>query len=153
VTDKAAHRALAAQFFNECWGLLDRKDRLPQDNLQMIHLAHASRLHWQFAGGAREWAIGEWQISRVHALLGQAEAALFHAQAALDLAGNGQCGPFLAASGHEGMARALRVAGRSGEVEGHLRAAATWLNQIEDAEDRAVVAADLAEAGQVLPAG
>jgi len=116
----------------------------------MVHLAHASRLHWQFAGSEREWAIGEWQISRVYAEVGWAEAALVHARAALALAGEAQLGPFLAASSHEGMARALEAVGRKDEAARHRQTALAWLERIEDQEDRAVVLADL-EHGSAQP--
>jgi hypothetical protein len=144
VDEAQGHRALAARFFNEVWQLLDRSQRSAAEDLHMIHLAHASRLHWQFAGGAREWAIGEWQVARVHAVLGQGEAALRHARAALDLAESGALGAFLAGSAHEGMARALRVAGRREEATAHRQAAMDWLARVSDDQDRQVLLADLA---------
>ena len=86
---KDQHRAFAAQFFNEVWALLDRSGRSAEEDVQMIHLAHASRAHWQIAGGPREWAIGEWQIARVYAALGRGEPALFHAELAMEMTAEG----------------------------------------------------------------
>lgn len=141
--DKTAHRTYAAQFFNAVWDLLDRKDRSPADDLQMIHLAHASRAHWQFAGGPREWAIGEWQIARVHAVLGRAEGALTHAKMALTLAETHDLGPFMVACGVESMARALSVAGLPEQAAAQRVRALALCDQIADAEERDIVLLDL----------
>jgi hypothetical protein len=149
----ARHRAFAADFFNAVWRLLDQQSRTAAEDLRMIHLAHASRAHWQEAGGPREWAIGEWQIARVYAELGRSEPAVFHAQAAVDLAGAGQLGPFLAASSLEAMARALRVGGRGAEAEDCRRRALVWMEQVTDEEERGLLTLDLVEAyrDQTLP--
>jgi len=71
--DSPLHRQFAAKFFNDTWELLARPERTPEEDDRMIHLAHASRLHWQFAGKPENIAVGEWQVSRVHAVLGQCE--------------------------------------------------------------------------------
>jgi hypothetical protein len=44
----------------------------------MVHMAHASRFHWDNVGDDQNRAIGEWQVARVYAVLGRAESALFH---------------------------------------------------------------------------
>ncbi len=58
-----------------------------EDDDRMIHAAHASRFHW---GGAPECkpenlARGEWQVSRVYAVVGLAEPALRHTHRCLDI--------------------------------------------------------------------
>ncbi|MEO8240731.1 MAG: hypothetical protein ABI832_00390 [bacterium] len=141
-------RDLAARFFNQVWALLDKADRSTDDDLSMIHLAHASRLHWQLAGGPREWAIGEWQIARVYSVLGRGEPALFHARVALDLTADGALGAFLAGSAEEVMARACRAAGRAADAQRHHAAALALADQVSDAEEREVLMADLAAAPQ-----
>ncbi len=137
-------RYWAATLFNRVWVLLDKAGRTRADDVEMVHLAHASRAHWQAAGGPREWAIGEWQVSRVYCAVGRAEPALFHARLAADLASDGALGAFLAASTQEGLARALRLAGEAGDAAKAEIAARSWLDRIEDGEERAVVEADLA---------
>jgi len=37
------HRRLAAQLFNHVWTLIQTAQRTPEQDLQMIHEAHASR--------------------------------------------------------------------------------------------------------------
>ncbi|MEY4078349.1 MAG: hypothetical protein RIS80_118, partial [Actinomycetota bacterium] len=44
-------KALAATLFNRTWQLIDSDERTEADELEMIHSAHASRLHWQKVGG------------------------------------------------------------------------------------------------------
>jgi hypothetical protein len=84
--DAGVERQLAAGLFNQMWVLLDKLDRSAGDDDQMVHTAHASRYHWSAAGGPVQWARGEWQCSRVYAVLGRAEPALHHARRCLELA-------------------------------------------------------------------
>ena len=75
----------AVQCFNATWDLIDKPDGTHEDNMNMIHTAHASRYHWGQIGTALELSRGEWQISRVYALLSMGESALFHAKETLKL--------------------------------------------------------------------
>jgi hypothetical protein len=43
------NRKMAAGFFNAVWALLDKPGRSREEDLQMVHLAHASCAHWQVA--------------------------------------------------------------------------------------------------------
>ena len=63
------HREMANKCFNEAWDYLDKKDRDANDEQQMLHLAHAARFHQSFVGNDRNFAISDWQISRVYAAL------------------------------------------------------------------------------------
>ena len=102
------HRQLAVDCFNRTWDYLDQPQRSAQEELDMIHCAHASRYHWGFAGGALEWARGEWQLSRVYAVVHHAASAIVHAQACLSLTEDHQLGAFDEAFAHEALARAYR---------------------------------------------
>ena len=64
--ESAVHRRLAVTFFNETWTLLDKTDRSPAEDARMIHMAHASRMHWELIGTPQNVAVGEWQIARVY---------------------------------------------------------------------------------------
>ena len=74
--DLADERRLAVDLFNHTWDLIAVPRRTAAQDDAMIHAAHASRWHWGNAGGPMEWAVGEWQCSRVYAVLGLAEASL-----------------------------------------------------------------------------
>ena len=52
----------------------------------MIHAAHASRYHWGEVGDDVNLARGEWQCSRVYAVLGRGEPALWHARRCVEIA-------------------------------------------------------------------
>lgn len=105
------HKEEAVKCFNATWDLIDKPDRTDEDNVNMIHLAHASRYHWGQIGTALEFSRGEWQISRVYALLGMGESALFHAKEALKLCLDNGIRDFDLAFCYEAMARAYSTLG------------------------------------------
>jgi len=81
--EKLFHQKTAAMCFNRTWDLLVMKNRGQENDLQMLYLAHASAYHWGLIGTPRNRAVGEWQVSRVYADLGQPELALRFAEASL----------------------------------------------------------------------
>ncbi len=83
--DAVTHRQLAVDLFNSVWTLLERTDRSTAEDDDMLHAAHASRHHWGEVGEPVNLARGEWQCSRVYAVLGRAEPALWHARRCLAL--------------------------------------------------------------------
>src|SRR6188472_4201386 len=88
------HRKMAVELFNVVWGLLESENRNCAETDRMIHAAHASRFHWEIAGQPINWGIGEWQVSRVHAVLKQQDSALYHARRYLEIAEDYDLGPF-----------------------------------------------------------
>jgi hypothetical protein len=136
------HRKLAAKFFNETWRFIEKPDRTEDDDAYMIHLAHASRLHWQSAGGARQWSTGEWQISRVYSVLKRAEPALYHARRCLSLTMEHQLSPFQQGCAHEAMARALAITADAWAAR-HLTEAKSFLEKVTDPEDYDILEQDL----------
>ncbi len=142
VTDQ---RLLAAQLFNETWRLLEQEERSRQDDDRMIHAAHASRCHWGQVPGVTpaHLARGEWQVSRVYAVLGRAEPALHHARRVLDLCREYGIGDWDLAFAHEALARAYAVAGDSGQARHHTDQALAAAADIAEDDERAIVLADL----------
>lgn len=137
-------RLLAVDLFNEAWTLLETEDRTPDQDERMVGAAHASRFHWEQAGGPEQLAVGDWQIARVYSVLGRAEPALHHANASLARAQAGDVPTWVLASAHEAMARAAHVAGDGDAAGEHADRARRLATTIEDAEDRQVVLDDLA---------
>ncbi|HZB49313.1 MAG TPA: hypothetical protein VE547_09485, partial [Mycobacteriales bacterium] len=76
--------------------------------------------------------------------LGRAEPALHHARRCADIAAAHDVPAWLVASAHEGLARAHAVAGDRAEARRQRDLAHTALENVEDAEEREVVASDLA---------
>lgn len=143
--DAATHRRLAVDLFGHTWRLLDLVERTPEQVDEVIHTAHASRYHWAQVGTPAQAARGEWQCARVYSTLDRAEPALWHARRCLELVEAGGEGfeDWDPASAHEGMARALLVAGERSDATRHAQLAREALAVVEDEEDRQIVAADL----------
>ena len=138
-------RKLAVDLFNHVWTLLEKPARTRAEDDEMLHAAHASRYHWGVVGEPVNFSRGEWQCSRVYAVLGRAEPALFHAQRSLDLCLEHGIGDFDLAYAYEALARANRVAGNEDELRRNLEAARNAGEGIADAEDRDHFDEDLAE--------
>ncbi|HEX6198303.1 MAG TPA: hypothetical protein VFZ37_20500 [Jiangellaceae bacterium] len=138
-------RRLAAHLFNHVWTLLERSDRTQAEDDEMLHAAHASRHHWGQVGQPVHRARGEWQCSRVYAVLGRSEPALHHARRCLELADANDLGSFDVGCGHEALARAYLVAGDIDASAKHAAEASTAAEEITDEEDRGVLLGDVAE--------
>src|SRR5262249_62203368 len=83
--DAAAHRRLGIDLFNRTWTLMEKGDRMPEDDDEMLDCAHASAYHWLQSGGtAANRARSHWQCSRVHVLVRQPEGALARATRGLE---------------------------------------------------------------------
>jgi DNA-binding transcriptional MerR regulator len=150
VLDADTHRRTAVHLFNHVWRLLEAEERTPEQDDEMIHAAHASRWHWAQTGAsdlAQRLAVGEWQCSRVYAVLGRGEPALFHARRCVAIADAGGLEQWAVASAYEAMARASRVAGDRAAFEQWRARAEEAVAAIEEAEDREVVEGDLATLG------
>jgi DNA-binding transcriptional MerR regulator len=142
--DAQTQKALAASLFNRVWELLEQADRTPSDDDEMVNAAHASRLLWSTIGDAQNFAIGDWQISRVYAVLGRSEPAVFHARRCLEHATLVEGQPWLLASAYEGLARAYAVAGDRAAASEWKAKAEARLREVEDADDREIVERDIA---------
>ena len=137
-------RRLAASFFNETWRLLNMTDRSHDQDAQMIHCAHASRMHWEFVGSPRNRAVGEWQIARVYSVLGLSQSALYHARLCLAITEGAGFTGFLMGCAHGGMARALALTDKQTAAV-HYNKAMEILPSIDDLEDAEILRSDLAE--------
>ena len=144
--DPTTRRKLAAELFNHTWTLLEKPDRTLEQDDEMIHSAHASRYHWGEIEGREpvHLARGEWQCSRVYAVLGRAEPALWHARRCLAINEANDTADWDLASAYEAMARAYLTAGDTAQVAMWKARATAALDGIADADDREVVEGDLA---------
>jgi hypothetical protein len=142
--DPTVERQLAVDLFNATWQLLDTPDRSPDDDLRMLHMAHASRHHWAQVGEPVNLARGEWQVSRVYAVLGRAEPARFHGERCLEICEEHGIADFDLAYAYEALARAAAVAGNGPERDRRLAQARTAAEAVADPEDREHLDGDLA---------
>ncbi|MCL2592526.1 MAG: hypothetical protein FWD82_04090 [Defluviitaleaceae bacterium] len=104
-------RSEAVKLFNETWDLIDLKERTREENAAMLHKAHTSRYLWGLIGEPKNFARGEWQVSRVYALLNMAEAALLHGEISLKIAIENNLEGLDLAFGYEAVARAKAILG------------------------------------------
>ena len=134
--DPDIQRQLAIDLFNLTWTYLDKPIRTIEENDAMLHAAHASRHHWAQVGKPVNLARGEWQISRVYAVLGRSEPALYHAQRCLDICQQHQIGDFDLAYAYEALARAHTITQKWREVRQYLDHATEAGKAIAEQEDK-----------------
>jgi hypothetical protein len=142
-SDKKLHRTIAVDLFNAVWGLMDKADRTPEEDDAMLHAAHASRHHWSIAGSAVNLARGEWQVSRVYAVLGRAEPAGYHARRCMDICSANGLGDFDLAYAYEAIARAASIAGDHDACVRNIDLARHAADDIARDDDRKLLLADL----------
>jgi len=136
------HLECAKSLFNRVWELMDKSRRTVEENDEMVHAAHASRYHWSQVGEPVNLARGEWQVSRVHAILGR-PAAVHHARRCLELCKKHGLSDFDHAAAYEAMARAAAVVGDSQESQRYLTLGFEAAEKITDVDDRKLVTDDL----------
>lgn len=129
------HRKVAAECFNRTWDYLEKKNRSSDDDQMMLSLAHTSRYHWGLIGEPRNFAIGDWQVSRVYAALNQSDLSLIFAEKAIETSQQHSLSEQLV-SAFEGMARAYAVAKKYPSAKEFVNKAREQLRKVSlDAED------------------
>jgi len=130
------HKKFAIDLFNQTWALIEKKDRNQSDIDRMINGVHASCFHWALAGEAVNIARGEWQISRVYAVLQRIEPCLYHADRCMQVTLENDLKDFDLAFAYEAMARACHLAGDEIETAKYMTLAQEAGTQIKDKGDR-----------------
>ena len=143
------HRKTAVACFNKAWNFLDKKERSSEEDLQMLLEAHTSRYHWGYIGNANNFAVGDWQISRVYAALKQPALALLFAKSSLELCEKNSLKDLLL-SAYEGMARAYATGNDTGEARRFLGMARKQLELVHDEEDRKIYSQQIDETETLL---
>ena len=148
--EKEFHRKVAARTFNEAWHYLESENRGPGDDLRMLYLAHTSRYHWGIVGTERNKAVGEWQLSRVYAELGEVDLALRFARASLSTCR--RSGLFeIMPTAYEAMARVYAVAKDAKGAERYLRRARRELDRLSlDDEERRIYLGQIEDTQRII---
>lgn len=139
------HRTFAPRAFNHTWTLLDEAELTREQEEEMLASAFAQRHHWYKVGEPRNWAVADWQVSRVAAVLGYADLSRRFGARSLELAQEHDLGPFVTGFAHEAIARAAADVDDVETFTEHLELAKAALPEIEDTEERETLEADLAE--------
>ena len=137
-------RGFAVQYYNQTWDLIDQAERTAADDRRMLSLAMASRALWDDIGGDEQWIVGDWQVAHVAALTGHPDLSLDFAAAAYERASSADVPLWMKASTCEGLARAHAAAGHVAERDAWVLKARELLEQVDDAEDRALIESQLA---------
>jgi hypothetical protein len=140
---QSAHKYFSAHCFNAAWDLIDKFPRTPEEDMTMLQRSLASLWHWTQREDAKpqNLSVSYWQVSRVYALLGQAENALAYGAVSLKLAEGLE--PFYGGFAYEALARAEMVAGNEGKMNEYLEKARALAEQVEDEEDKRMLIGDL----------
>jgi DNA-binding transcriptional MerR regulator len=143
----ADHRSLGVALFNDTWRLLEKTERTPEEDEELLHQAHASAYHWLKAPECepKNRARGAWMCSRVYSVLGRSEPALHHAGRCLAITERHpeNMEDFDLPFAYEALARAHGVAGNSDEAKRYEQKGRALAERIGDAEDRELVLSDL----------
>ena len=144
----AAHKFFAADCYNQAWSYIDKATRTPADDASMLQTAMASLWHWSQREDATptNFSIGYWQVSRVFALLGQADNARRYGEMSLQSAQDGAEIVFVG-FGYEALARAEMVAGNTEKMKEYLAQAWSCAEKVGDKDDKDQLVKDLETIG------
>lgn len=138
------HRWFAVECNNAAWDLIGAEHRTTPDDQLVLDLAHAAAYHWGQVGTPLYWARAEVALARAHALAGDAGLALAYAQRSLDYFEHNPCEAWDIVFAHGALAHAAAAAGDHERHAAHYARAHALAGRIDEAEDRAIVDADLA---------
>ncbi len=142
---ESAHKFFAADCFNKAWELIEKKERTPEDNRQMILLNQASIWHWtqRKECTSRNLSIGYWQAARIYALLGDSDNARQAGELSRSYTSAEE--PFYLGYAYEALARAELVADNREKAKAHLEEARTLAGRVSDADSKQWLTSDLDE--------
>ncbi|MCJ8009172.1 hypothetical protein ACFFF5_20540 [Lederbergia wuyishanensis] len=140
-----SHKQLAASCFNKVWDYLDKEVLSPEEKEEMIHLCHSSFWHWtQVEDHTRQnISIGYWQLSRVYAVVGQGESALFYAKRCITVGTSANLNPFYIGYGYEAAARAFSTLKQFEQCKEMMKQAHDYVEKIVDNENKQLLLNDL----------
>jgi hypothetical protein len=142
------HRSIAIQLFNETWDLIEKKDRIGDEDSQMLEKAYASLYHWRQIGTRLNLARGYWQVYRVHAILGQGGAAYFYGILGVELCEAEGIGDFDLAFTYESVARAEKCRGNTESMNTWFQRGKTAAEKISKEQDKKYFLSELVSVGK-----
>ncbi|MBI9101612.1 MAG: hypothetical protein JEY99_04290 [Spirochaetales bacterium] len=134
--DKEIIQQMAVEAFNRCWEYIDKPDRTKEDDGEMLTAALTQKELWDQSGSDENRARGEWQVSRVYALLAKSEKCLHHAEECMRYTRQADLVDFDLVFAYEAMARAYHVLGDEIEFDRYYRLGLDALDQVKETEDR-----------------
>lgn len=134
---KEEHKKLGITFFNKAWDYIDNANRTKEEDLEMLHYVHASRLHWELSGAPTLNLVrGDWQVAKVHVILGLKDSAMLYAKSCHDQTIENNFGDFDLVFAHEIMANAYKLFNDFDNMEKHLKLGYEAIDQVEKQGDK-----------------
>ena len=146
------HKALGIKLFNSTWDLIEKPERTPEDDADMINMAHASAYHWKQVGTPLNFARSEWQISHVYGILNRGEPAIYHASRSLKYCQDNNYGDFDLAYAYEAVARGHWLLGSINDAKHFLKLAEDAGNAIAKDGDKKQFFSDLKDLQNLINA-
>ena len=144
-----AHQWFAVSCFNETWSYIDKSERTPEEEEEMLQLTMASAWHWAQREDCKpqNLSIAHWQISRVHALCGRGAEAVRYGQLCLGASQGEGIDPFALGYAYEALARGEAAIGDHAKADEWLAKANEVAEMITDEETKQMLLDDLATIG------
>ncbi len=131
---ESAHKHFSAACFNRTWDLLDKADRTPGEDQDMIRTA-------------MQMSVGYWQVSCVYATLGLTDPARHYGRLCLEASREEGVGPFFLGYACEALARAASLEGDGEKKDAYLAQAKKAAESVDDADSKKMLMDDLATIG------
>lgn len=143
-TLEEAHQFFAKQTNQRIWQLLEKQNRTPQENDELLYAAHASCYHWLKVGSGLHQQRGAYLIAKVYMNLQITDQAMYHAQRCVALTETYQAemADFDRAFACECLARVYAMRGNKKEALKYYNLAEEAGQHIQDAEDKEIFEAD-----------
>ena len=141
--ESEGHKHFAKKFNNMVWEILEKQEKSDEDKELMIGAAHASKLHWKYAGTLIHDIRGQWMLSRVYSVMKNPELALFYSKKCLQLCEKNDILDFDLSYAYEACSRAAACSGNKIEFEKYFTLAKDAASKIKDNEDRKIFESDL----------
>jgi hypothetical protein len=140
-----AHRYFSSTCFNLAWDLMDKPERTPAEDEEMLGRGMASFWHWKQRPDqtSTNLSVGYWQLSRIYALLGQADNSRLYGLRCMEVSQGEDVPPFFLGYACEALARAEAVAGNKDKVEDYLRQGHEMAEKVKDSKAKKQLLEDL----------
>jgi hypothetical protein len=140
-----AHQHFSSDCFNKAWDLIEKSDRTPEEDEEMIRLSQASIWHWTQREDCTptNMSVGYWQASRIYAILRQVDNARRYGQLCLETSQGADISPFYLGYAYEALARAEMVAGNRERMASYVSRARETAEKISDPDEKQWLLSDL----------
>ncbi len=143
---EAAHDYFSTECFNRAWDLIDQEQRTPDEEDEMLNLSLASLWHWTQRPDctSKELSLGYWQVSRIYAITGRPENAVWYAERCLAATEESDLPPFYLGYAYEALARAAMAGRNKRQAMEYIAQARALADQETNEEDKQLLLDDLA---------